>query len=88
VSPLRTTEQAGYEPGTEIGVAETLDRLHAGGYVDFSVEGRETGCPTCDGGPAVADLDVVEVHRSEGESNPDVRLARCPRERVRVLGDQ
>jgi hypothetical protein len=71
VSPLRTTEQAGYEPGTEIGVAETLDRLYADGYVDFSVEGRQTGCPTCDGGPAVADLDVVEVHRSEGESNPD-----------------
>jgi hypothetical protein len=71
VSPRRTTEPTGYEPGTEIGVAETLDRLYADGYVDFSAEGRTAGCPACDGGLPVTDLDVVEVHRSEGESNPD-----------------
>ena len=71
MSPLRTTEQAGYEPGGEISVVETLDRLHADGYMDFSVEGRKTGCPVCDRQLSDTDLEVVEVHRFEGESNPD-----------------
>ena len=70
MSQLRTTEPAGYEPGIEISVVETLDRLHADGYVDFSVEGRKTGCPVCDGRRSDTDLRVVEVHRFEGESNP------------------
>ena len=71
MSPVRTTQQSGYEPGTEIGVVETLDRLHSAGYADFSVEGRQVGCPVCAGRLSVADLEVVEVHRCEGESNPD-----------------
>jgi len=71
VSPLRTSAPAGYEPGGEISVVETLDRLHALGYLDFSVEGPRTGCRVCDGQLADEALEVVEVHRFEGESNPD-----------------
>ena len=71
MSPLRTSGSVGYEPGGEISVVETLDRLHADGYVDFSVEGRKTGCPVCDGPLTDTDVRVVEVHRFEGESNPD-----------------
>jgi hypothetical protein len=81
VSPLRTTQEAGYEPGTEVSVVETLDRLHADGYADFSVEGRKTGCRVCDR-LSDTDLEVVEVHRFEGESNPDdesiVVAVACP----------
>ena len=71
MSALPATGRPPYEPGTEISVVETLDRLHAAGYADFSVEGRPTGCPVCEGRLSVMDLDVAEVHRFEGESNPD-----------------
>ena len=60
----------GYEPGVEGSLVETLRRLRGEGYTDeFRLDGHDVVHAVHR--VAASDLEVVEVHRFEGESNPD-----------------
>ena len=72
--PLRTSAPAGYQPGGEISVVETLDRLHAVGYLDDSVEDER---------PAAGRATVSSGRGSRGRRCPSPPGREQPRRRGR-----
>jgi hypothetical protein len=67
-----TAGGVGYEPGSETLVLDTVRDLSARGYEgQFQVTGRAVRCQHCGRLTGPEDLEVDEVHRFEGESNPD-----------------
>ena len=65
-------ESVAYEPGVEASVLDTLRRLQASGFADeLRLEGDQVVCGACGLRMHATELEICEVHRFEGESNPD-----------------
>jgi hypothetical protein len=89
-----TAEGIGYRPGAENLVLDTVRDLSARGYEGhWQPMGGGVRCPHCGELVAPDDVEVDEVHRFEGESNPDdealvaaLRCRRCGWQGILVTG--